>query len=310
MKSYTVAITIRSFNNSGQAIDLLRRFFTLSYINESGKRLNETELIKALDGADAVIAGTEVFSANVLTKSPQLKVISRVGVGIDSIDQQTAKRQDIQIFNTPDAPVQAVAEHTLALILSILKKIPRYNENARKGDQSIQPGHILSGKTVGVIGLGRIGFRVASLLSAFGCHITYYDPFVKATHSIDWERKDTLAELLMTADIITLHINPTDDQAPLMDLEAFDTCKRGAVLINTARGSCIDEDALYEALRSGTIAGAGLDVAVNEPLTGPLLDLPQVILTPHVASNTYETRAQMELEAVNNLIEWQKEQVQ
>ncbi|MDG6251208.1 phosphoglycerate dehydrogenase [Methanocalculus sp.] len=309
MKSYTVAITIRSFNDSGQAIDLLRRFFTISYINESGKRLNETELIKALDGADAVIAGTEVFSANVLTKSPQLKVISRVGVGIDSIDHLVSKSRGIQIFNTPDAPVQAVAEHTLALILSILKQISRYNENARIGEHSIYAGNLLSGKTIGVIGLGRIGFRVASLLSAFGCDITYYDPFVKAAHSIDWERKDTLNELLRNADIITLHTNSTNDQAPLMDLEAFDTCKRGAVLINTARGSCIDEEALYEALIIGTIAGAGLDVAVNEPLTGPLLDLPQVIVTPHVASNTYETRAQMELEAVNNLIEWQKEQI-
>lgn len=309
MKSYTVAITIRSFNNSSQAIDLLSRFFSISYINESGKRLNETELIKALDGADAVIAGTEVFSETVLTKSPQLKVISRVGVGIDSIDQEAAKNQGVQIFNTPDAPVQAVAEHTLSLILSILKHIPRYNQNARTGDHSIRPGVLLSGKTVGVIGLGRIGFRVASLLSAFGCHITYYDPFVKQPPSTNWERKNTLSELLINADIITLHINPTNDQAPLMDLEAFDTCKRGAVLINTARGSCVDEDALLKALRCGILAGAGLDVAVNEPLTGPLLDLPQVIVTPHVASNTYETRAQMELEAVNNLIELQKEQI-
>ncbi|MGC9436301.1 MAG: NAD(P)-dependent oxidoreductase [Methanomicrobiales archaeon] len=307
MDKNRVAITIRGFNTRGAAMDLLRHHFDITYANTSGQRLEERQLIDALQNADAAIAGTEEFSESVIEACPGLWAISRVGVGTDSIDKDAARRHNIRIFNTPDAPVQAVAEHTLALILSLLKHIPEYNQNARQGIHAVRPATLLSGKIAGVIGMGRIGFRVAEILDAIGCRIIFYDPFLERNVPAEWERMDAIEDVLGTADIITLHAAPVPNQAPLLDAKTLKRCKNDAIIINTARGSFIDEDALVSALKEGWIAGAGLDVAQHEPLDGPLLDFPQVIVTPHVASNAREAREQMEMEAVMNLVEWQKE---
>jgi D-3-phosphoglycerate dehydrogenase len=306
MNHFRVAITIRSFNNRTQAMEKLRKFFEISYINISGQRLNESELINVIRDADAVIAGTERFSASVFASSPRLKVISRVGVGLDSIDLKVASAKNIQIFNTPDAPVQAVAEHALALIFSLLKHIPQYNENMRRGNYSTYPASLLLGKSVGIIGMGRIGQRVASMLSALGCEVRFFDPFIQQSVAPQWKRMHTLKDLLSYADILSIHASPSNGQGSLLDADAFTWCKKGTILINTARGSCIDEDALVNALKDGRIRGAGLDVSRIEPLKGPLLSFPQVIVSPHVASNATETRIQMELEAILNLINWRE----
>lgn len=310
MDTNTVAITIRSFNTTGPAMDLLRQHFSVVYVNTTGTRLGERDLIDALGDADAVIAGTEGFSESVIELAPTLKAISRVGVGTDNINMKAAERNNIRIFNTPDAPVQAVAEHTLALILALLKHIPEYNENARRGDHSVRPASLLSGKTAAIIGMGRIGFRVAEILDAIGCGIIFYDPFMQRKVPQEWKRADTIEGLLANADIVTLHAAPGTDQSPLLDGGTLKKCDRSPIIVNTARGSFIDEDALVSALREGWVGGAGLDVARNEPLEGPLLEFAQVIVTPHVASNARETREQMEMEAVMNLVEWKKVMVQ
>lgn len=301
-KKFGVSIAIRSFNFHGVAFKKLESKCTLIYINNSGKRLDGSNLYVALQNADGVIAGTEQYSREVLQKSPHLKVISRVGVGVDNINLEYADKYGITIVNTPNAPIEAVAEHTIALIFSLLKNIPLYYGRMRVGDYSIQQGSLLSGKTIGIIGLGRIGQKVATLLDALGAKIVYYDPLIKKNMPEEWVRVNNLNDLFETADVISLHSSPQSGNLPVLDKNAFARCKAGVVIINTARGSLIDEGALIHALDRGIVSSAGLDVVSVEPYNGPLLDYPQVIITPHVASNTVESRQQMEIEAVENML--------
>jgi D-3-phosphoglycerate dehydrogenase len=161
---------------------------------------------------------------------------------------------------------------------------------------------LLSGKKVGVIGLGRIGKRVAASLHFLGCDILYYDPWVSGAIPDSWIGQSSVTDLLKNADIITLHTPGQADGKPLLDKDTLSFCKKGQVIINTARGSLIDEEALLQALREERICAAGLDVTTIEPYHGPLLKCPRVIITPHVASNTRESRQQMEIEAIENMI--------
>ena len=302
MKRVKVAITIRSFDAEGPAMKKLLEYCEIIYKNSSGRRLAEDALIEAVEESNAIIAGTEPISRNVIEAAPHLEVISRVGVGIDSIDASAAAQRGILLFNTPDSPVQAVAEHTLALIFSVLKHVPHYNASLRQGNYTLRQGRLLAGKIVGVVGLGRIGFRVATLLDMLGCTIVYYDPYERQNVPGDWLRALSLEELVRSSEIITLHASPPVDGKPILNNEMIAACRRGVILINTARGSLIDEAALACALQEGTIAGAGMDVLAHEPASGPLLQFSQVVVTPHVASNTVETRREMEMEAVDNIL--------
>lgn len=283
-------------------MEQLGKEFSIIYINETGLKLNETDLIRAIQGAEYIIAGTEKFSETVLKSTKCLRAISRVGVGTDSIDLAEASARDIRVLTTPEAPVVAVSEHALALLLAALKRIPQYNAAVRSGDHSIGPGSLLSGKTVGIIGLGRVGRRLSEVLACMGCRIQYFDPYLVSSSGADWTPVLSLEELVRTSDIISIHASPDRKGAPIIDVKILGECKKGMTLINTARGSLIDEPALEQAVKDGTIASAGLDVFSDEPYRGPLLQYPQIIVTPHVASNTRESRAQMEHEAVNNLI--------
>jgi D-3-phosphoglycerate dehydrogenase len=161
---------------------------------------------------------------------------------------------------------------------------------------------MLGGRTVGIIGLGRIGRQVVRLLQPFGCRILYHDIAQAQDPGPAWERKEHLRELLEQSDILSLHATAPASGKPILDEKAFHSIKPGVIIINTARGSLIDEDALLQAIRNGTVACAGLDVFRTEPYRGPLLACPQVIATPHVASNTRESRAAMEDEAVEHLL--------
>jgi D-3-phosphoglycerate dehydrogenase len=303
MPKANVAVTIRSFDYTGSAYDILTSRFNTVYTNRSRRRLSEDELIHAICEVRGVIAGTESFSSQVISSSPDLAVISRVGVGTDTIDMAAARNAGIKVMTTPQSPVFAVAEHTIGLILAVQKKIPAYNHAVHEGDFSVQPGSMLKGKTVGIIGMGRIGQQVAALLDAFGCTIIYYDPFASPDVKHSWKKTASLDELIRMADIISLHAPAQQGNRPLLDQERLSQCKKGVVIINTARGSLIDDVALANALKKGFVKGAGLDVFVKEPYAGPLLDYPTVIMTPHVASNTTESRADMEMEAVTNLIQ-------
>lgn len=302
MQKPILAITIRSFTLDETVRSRLESHFTIGYINTTGRRLTETELLDAVMNADVVIAGTEKLSQTVIESSQKLKVISRVGVGLDSVDLDAASRRGVQVLTTAASTIQPVAEQTLALIFCLAKRIVEYNESVRKDEHEIKQASLIDGKTVGIIGIGRIGSRVGELLLCLGCPVIFFDPFVPVHPNPAFVKAESLEQLLSKADIITLHVPAQKDDAPLLNREAFNQCRKGVIIVNTARGSLVDEQALFEALRSGCVACAGLDVTAQEPYRGPLLSLPQVIITPHVASNTQESRSAMEHEAVENCI--------
>lgn len=304
-----VAVTIRSFDPDGPAMALLRKEFDIVYLNTTGSRLAGDALVRALENAEFAIAGTEAFTQQVIAASPRLKAISRVGVGTDTIDLEAAKKCGVAVLNTPEAPARSVAEHAVALVFAIAKHIPAYNEKVRRNDFSIRPGTLLQGKTAGIVGMGRIGSGVASMLHALGCRIVWFDPFLKVQPSVVGTSVSTLSDLVKDADIISIHAAPSRDGTPLFDGHIFKQCKRGCIMINTSRGSLVDESALEAALREGIVSAAGLDVFVHEPYQGPLLAYPQVIVTPHVSSNTTESRLQMEMDAVQHIVEMKKSMV-
>ena len=249
-----------------------------------------------------MIAGTEKYSEKVIKSTDTLKAISRVGVGLDSIDLECASKHNIKVYNTPNAPTVAVAEHTVALLLAVCKNLVYYNKNADALNGKTISGMLLNGKNVGIIGLGRIGFKVATYLCALGCNIGFYDPYIQGKIiPEDWARYSTIDELLEVSDIVTLHMPPASDGKPIINSETVKQFKKGATLINTARSALIDEKVLLDAVSDGTIMGAGLDV-YDTLIENESRKYPQIVLTPHVASNTEESRKDMESEAIENLI--------
>lgn len=293
-----IAITVRSFDLASIAGN--KESVSVAYMNKTGRHLEGKELVEAARNASGIIAGTEKFTRETLSGLPGLKVISRVGTGTDNIDLEAAREFGISICNTPQAPVTAVAEHAVALLLCVLKKIHEYNNNIRSGVfKPLPSGQLLEGKRVGIVGYGRIGKRFSSLVSAFGADVLWYDPY---TDSGDANRVETLGELLRDSDIISLHASPDRIKRPIIGKGELQKCRKGMILINTARGKLIDEDALIWALDNSVVGGAGLDVFQKEPYEGRLTGYPNVVMTPHISSNVRETRSRMERESVNNLV--------
>lgn len=249
-----------------------------------------------------LVAGLEPLNRRVLEAArAHLKVVSRCGTGLDNVDLDAAKELGIRVYNTPDAPAPAVAELTLALMLAALRGVAESDRAVRAGRWERRVGGLLGARTVGVVGYGRVGRRVAALCRAFGCTALAYDPVPFEDAAV---RRAGLAELLAESDVVTLHASGT---ARLLDAAALAAMKKGAVLVNTARGGLVDEAALAAALRSGALSAAGLDVFEAEPYAGPLKDLPNVVLTAHLGSAAAECRGRMELEAAENLVRGLKE---
>lgn len=272
------------------------------HINPFGRRLGEDEvrvLIRDLNPI-GMIAGVEPLTSKVLQEATNLKVISRCGTGIENVDLDAAKKMGITVINTPDAPVRAVAELTLGSILNLLRHISVSDRLIRRGDFSKPMGRLLAECTVGIIGFGRIGREVARLCQAFQAKILAYDtnPAIRD----DTVRLTDLDNLLEQADIVTLHLPDTGDNSYLLDRTRLKKMKKGAYLINNARGSLIDEQALFEVLKNGHLTGAALDVYTTEPYRGNLTELENVVLTAHIGSYAREVRQTMEAEAACNLL--------
>ncbi|MEK7857786.1 MAG: phosphoglycerate dehydrogenase [Elusimicrobiota bacterium] len=272
--------------------------------NPFKRKLTEAEVSALLAEHKPVglFAGLEPLTAKVLEASRgHLKVISRCGIGLDTVDLDAAKRLGISVFNTPDAPSQAVAELTLGLMLAVLRRIAEADAAVKRGDWKATMGRLLGARTVGVVGLGRIGSRVANLCLAFGCKVLAYDPNDKIMLP-DGSERHSYDELIRRSDIVTLHIPLGPGTRNVVGPDEFKKMKKGAVLINASRGGLVDETALLDALKSGQLAGAGIDAFEAEPYLGPLRDLTQVVLTPHMGSAAMECRTRMEQEAADNLI--------
>lgn len=294
-----IAITTTSFGEyESKTLDLLRREGFEVILNPCKRKLKDDEIVELCKDAVGIIAGTETIDAEVLKKLINLKVISRCGTGIDNIDFEAAKKLGIKVFNTPDVPTLAVAELTVGLIINLLRKVNKVDAAIRNGRWEKLIGNLLSGKKVGVVGFGRIGKKVADLLKPFGCEIRYYDIRTEDLLGLKAERLE-LDELLKSSDIISLHVS-TKEQ--IIGENEIGMMKKGAWLVNISRGRVVDEYALYQALRDGSLSGAALDVFTEEPYNGCLRELDNVILTPHIGCYAKESRVKMEMEAVENLL--------
>ena len=270
-------------------------------VHRTGKRITTPELLEHGRTAAAIVAGIEPYDADTLGRLPGLRCISRVGIGVDSIDLEAARARGIAVLNTPEQPAAAVAELGVAMILALCRNLPRQIAHARRQEWQRLEAHLLASRRVGLIGFGRIGRRIAELLQPFGCEIWVTDPaaLVDAAQHVTFV---PLEHLLRECDIVSIHAARSPQRPLLIGPAEIALMKPGAVLINLARGGMVDERALHDALVSGRLAGAGLDVYVDEPYKGPLCALENVVLTPHSATLTVETRSAMERESVHNVL--------
>ena len=241
-----------------------------------------------------VIRSATKLTAEVLEKADRLKVIGRAGVGVDNVDVDAATRRGIVVANAPESTVVSAAEHAVGLLVALARHIPQAHASLKQGrwDRSRYGGIELEGKTLGVLGFGRIGQQVARRAVGLGMRVVAHDPFVSRERyrELGVERAETAEDVLGEADFLTLHLPLSEETRGSLDARAFARRRPGARLINAARGELVDEEALLEALRSGRLAGAALDVFSAEPYTGPLLELDSVVVTPHLAASTEEAQ--------------------
>ncbi len=270
-------------------------------LNPFGRELTAQEVIDLGINCSGFIAGTEPLRADTLTKLKNLKVISRCGAGLDNVDIVRAGELKIKVFNTPDSPTVAVAELTIGLIFSLLRKVVLMDKELRSGKWSKRMGSLLEGKSVGIIGMGRIGKKVAQYLQPFGVQVYFSDPNIQET-SIGYALRLELDKLLEAVDIVTIHMSFNQRDRYLIDSAKISLMKPGAFLVNCSRGGIVDENALYLAVKEGKLAGAAIDVFEKEPYSGKLIELENVILTPHIGSYAVEARIGMEKESVYNLL--------
>jgi len=270
-------------------------------LNPYGRTLKKEEVIDLCGNAVGIIAGTETLDDETLGNLIHLKVISRCGTGMDNIDIDSANRLGIKVYNTPDSPTLAVAELAVGLMLNLLRKVNQMDIAIRNGKWNKLMGNLLCEKKVGIIGFGRIGQKVGKLLSAFGASLAYCD--IESKHcSINCSEKK-FEEILSWADILTLHLSHSIEEKPVIGGQELNLMKKGSWLVNVSRGCVIDEASLYQVLKNNHLAGAALDVFEQEPYNGPLKELENVILTPHIGSYAKEARVGMETEAAKNLLE-------
>ena len=257
---------------------------------------------------EVLIAGTEPITEKVMDSATYLRMISRVGVGLDSVDLLAAERRGIRVSYTPDAPAPAVADLTVGLIFSLLRSAHMANAQMHRGEWRRHFGRRVSEATIGIIGAGRIGKRVISCLANLGVSRILVNDVLESC-SIDssvkpeWVDKDTIYRL---ADVISVHVPLTVQTKDMICREELLKMKRDAVVINTARGGIINEQDLAEVLRSGHLSGAAIDVFNQEPYSGELADIERCLLTSHMASMSIDCRARMEIEATEEAIRFLK----
>lgn len=296
-------ISLSSFGAfSRRPLEILEEAGVECVFRPRGRRPSEGEMRGLVGEARYIIAGVEPITAKVMERAPNLRLISRVGVGLDSVDLPAARERGIQVAYTPEAPSAAVADLTIGVIASMLRGIRKADAALRAGRWERDIGRGIGDVTVGIVGVNRIGKRVARLLGAFGANLlgrdVRPDPEFGAELGIAWVEKE---EIFRRADVITLHLPRTPGTANYVGEAELSLMKPDAVLVNTARGGLVDEKALAEALEGGRIGGAALDVFEEEPYAGPLASLDNVLLTSHIGSYTKESRVRMESEAAESV---------
>lgn len=291
--------------NGSAALEVLKEFCDDLVFNPTGRPLTEEELIPLLQGCDGYVAGLDFITGKVIEACPDLKVISRYGVGYDRVDIQAAKEAGVVVTNTPGVNSEAVGELAFALILAVARKIPHLNADTRAGGWMRSTGFECLGKKIGIFGLGAIGRVVARCAQGFGMEVMAYDPYINE----DYCRENNIAvktfdECISEADVISLHLPLMESTRHIIGREAIAKMKDGVVIINTSRGGIIDEEAAYDALKSGKLGGLGLDAFENEPpKDSPLFEFDNVVVTPHTGAHTKEATANMANASVKNVID-------
>lgn len=282
-----------------EALDVFTRYPDIQAVRTA--TLPKNELIEIIPDYDAIIVRSPTrLSGEVIANGDNLKFIGRAGAGCDNIDIEAATRRGIVVMNVPSGNTISTAEHTFALMLSLLRHIPEAHQSVRAGEwmRSAFQGSELYGKILGIIGLGRVGSEVAKRAAAFSMTVQAADPFIDPSRA---EEKGVklipLESLLRSSDIVTVHVPLLESTRNLISQKEIDLMKEGAYLINCARGGVIDEDAVAEACRRGTLAGAAVDVYSAEPPAGsPLLKMPHSVLSPHIGGATREAQVRVAVE--------------
>jgi D-3-phosphoglycerate dehydrogenase len=273
---------------SDAGVDLLRSRFEVDVDAESA-------LDEIIGDYDAIVVRSATkLTADVIERADRLKVIGRAGVGVDNVDVDAATRRGIIVANAPESTVVSAAEHTIGLLVALARNIPQAHAALKQGrwERSAYGGIELAGKTLGVLGFGRIGQQVARRALGLGMHVVAYDPYVTAERfrELGAARVESPEDVYAAADFLTLHLPLTTETRGSVGAAAFEAMRPGVRIVNAARGPLLDEDALLAALRSGKVAGAALDVFGEEPYSGPLLELDNVVVTPHLAASTGEAQ--------------------
>ncbi len=269
-------------------------------LNEKNIRFSEQDFIEKIAGTDILIAGTEKITQSVIKSAKNLKLIARVGVGVDNIDLDCARENKISICYTPGAPSESVPEFTLSLILNLIKGISVSDRKMHEKVWHKSMGRMLSSMKIGIVGAGKIGSKVIRLIKSISpkTEILFYDPNLE---SAEQAIKSDIERLFRECDIVSLHLPLNDQTKGLISDSLLSIMKKGSYLINTSRGGILDEEALHQFLRNNHLAGAAIDVFENEPYNGPLTDLDNCLTTSHMGSLTKEVRALMEEQIVHDI---------
>ena len=300
-----ILISTSSFGEvSRRPLQLLEASGHTVALNPHRRQLKEDEAAALYADVDGVIAGTEKVTSAVLDSATRLKCISRVGTGVDGVDLKAAAARGIPVFNTPEAHVDAVAELVLGGTLAVLRKLGETDRAIRRGEWKKPMGSLLRGKTVGIVGLGRIGRALVKLLAPFHVRLFACDPKLDAAfadeHGI---RPCGIDELVRTSDVLTFNLSFSSEAKNLLDATRIAMLRPTAVVVNCARGGLIDEAALADFLRKNPDAVAYLDTFDTEPYRGPLIELDNVLLSAHIGSYAREARERMEMEAVEHVLQ-------
>jgi D-3-phosphoglycerate dehydrogenase len=303
-----ILVTPASFKPSMEspALDQLRSFAAGTLVfNPHNRPLGEDELIPLLAGCDGCIAGLDTFNRRVIESASALKVISRYGAGVDNVDLAAASERKITVCNTPGVNAEAVADLAFGLMLCLARRLPLLDRSTREGKWDRFIGTELYQKTIGILGLGAVGKAVARRAAGFSMRTLACDPALDAAYARGQGITPvSLDKLVAESDIVSLHLPLKGDTRHIISADVMRNMKKGALLINTARGGLIDEAAACELLRSGHLGGMGLDVYEVEPPHDPaLFSLDNVALTPHTAARTAEATALMAAVSVQNLID-------
>jgi D-3-phosphoglycerate dehydrogenase len=299
-----VVVTSVSFGKSAILREELLKVFPSSVFNESGQQLSGKKLAEFIKGADATIVGAETIDESILEHTPKLKIVSKYGVGLDSINQESLKRRNISLGWTGGVNRRSVSELTLCFMLGLCRNVFDSGFKLKKSEWDKNGGRQLSGKAVGIIGCGHIGSDVVRLLSPLNCKVLVQDIIDKS----DFCRKQgaseaSLGEIIERSDIISLHVPLTKLTLQMVNKGFLQKMKSTAFLINTCRGEVVDQEALKNALDQRIIAGAALDVFIEEPPSdSELLSLPNLMVTPHIGGNAEEAVETMGRSAINHLV--------